>query len=141
MTAVDALGNTSTQTRLARRRRAAPHAPAARASPAPTGRVAGVVEGTVEPKVLPAARSATVRVTSSEAARLAGVVQRKTGGRWKTVGRKQWSVVAGANTEKLYGKAAQPRLMTGTYRVRLVATDAAGNASATTTIGFRVDRG
>ena len=38
------------------------------------------------------------------------------------------------------GEGAQ-RLRSGTYRVRLTATDPAGNTSATVTIRFRVDRG
>ncbi len=92
----------------------------------------------VEPKALPAPRAATVRVSSSEAAKVTGVVQRQTGGRWKTVGRKQWSVTVGANAEKLYGKAAEALLRPGTYRVRLTATDPASNTSSTTNISFRV---
>jgi hypothetical protein len=83
----------------------------------------------------------TLRVTSSEVATLAGMVQRSTGGRWKAAGTKQWSLVAGANTEKLYGKAVQARVKPGKYRVRLTATDPAGNTSTTTTLRFRVDRG
>ncbi len=62
----------------------------------------------------------------------------KTARGWKRLGRKQWSVGRGANTEKLYGKAAQLRLTPGTYRILVVATDAAGNTSTTTTAGFRV---
>ncbi len=95
----------------------------------------------VTPKVLPAPRAPTVRVTSSETATVTGVVQRRVHGRWKTAGRKQWDVTLGANVEKLYGKAAQSRLRPGSYRVRLTATDSAGNRSATTVISFRVDRG
>ena len=77
----------------------------------------------VEPKALPAPRAATVRVSSSGGRQGDRGRAAPTGGRWKTVGRKQWSVTVGANTEKLYGKAAEVLLRPGTYRVRLTATD------------------
>ncbi len=49
--------------------------------------------------------------------------------------------LAGAPSEGSYGKTSEQRLRSGRYRVRLTATDPAGNTSATTTIRFRVDRG
>ena len=81
-----------------------------------------------------------MRVTSTERAALAGVVQRRREGRWRAVGTKRWSLRAGANDRVFYGKTAEQRLTSGTYRVRLTATDLAGNTSASTTIRFRVDR-
>ncbi len=145
VTATDAVGNASSLTRLADRERPRrhPRRPPPPAPPAPPAgdHVAPVLSGAkVKPRTLPVTTKATLRVTSTEPARVVGVVQHKTARGWKRVARKQWSVERGANTEKLYGKAAQPRLEPGTYRVRLVATDPAGNASATTTAGFRVRR-
>ena len=138
ITATDRVGNTSTLTRALTVAAPPPSAP----PPPPSDRVAPVLsKARVTPKTLPASRSAKVRVTSSEAAALVAMVQCRTRGRWKRQARRQWVVEAGANTEKLYGKAAQRRLRSGACRVRLTATDPARNASATTTIRFRVDRG
>ena len=94
-----------------------------------------------KPGNLPTGAGARLRLTSSERAALSGVVQRKRDGRWRAVGSKRWSVAVGANTKTFYGKTSEQRLKSGTYRVRLTATDPAGNTSATTTIRFRVDRG
>ncbi len=93
------------------------------------------------PRRLPTGVGARLRVASTEAARLVGVVQLKRKGEWKRVGTKRWSVRSGANTRLFYGKTAQGRLRSGAYRVLLVATDAAGNASAQVRRRFRVDRG
>ena len=95
----------------------------------------------LKPGLLPTGHGARLTVASSERAALSGVVQRKRDGRWRAVGTKRWSVQAGANTKTFYGKTSEQRLRSGTYRVRLVATDPAGNASVTTSIRFRVDRG
>ena len=93
------------------------------------------------PRRLPTGVRARLRVASTEAATLVGVVQRKKAGQWKRVGTKHWSVLAGTNTRLFYGKAAQRRLRLGKYRVLLVATYAAGNASAEVRQRFRVHRG
>jgi subtilisin-like proprotein convertase family protein len=93
------------------------------------------------PKRLPTGVGARLRVESTEAAKLVGRVQRKRNDGWKHVGTKSWTVLAGANTRSFYGRAAQARLRSGTYRVLLVATDAAGNASAEVRRRFTVDRG
>ena len=82
-----------------------------------------------------------MKVTSSERAALAGVVQRKRDGRWRAVGTKRWSLRAGANDRMFYGKTSEQRLRSGKYRVRLTATDPAGNMSPATTLRFHVDRG
>ena len=93
------------------------------------------------PKRLPTGVGARLRVASTETARLVGVVQRRRNAAWTRVGIKSWTVLAGANTRKFYGKTAQTRLRSGTYRVLLVATDAAGNASTEVRRRFQVDRG
>ena len=131
VTATDAVGNATTLTRTV----TVASAPAKDAT-------APVLSGArLKPGRLPTGVGADLLVTSSEKASLAGVVQRKRDGRWRPVGTKHWFVQAGANTEKFYGKTSEQRLRTGRYRVLLTATDPAGNASATTTIRFRVDRG
>ncbi len=114
--------------------------------PVPTAAVsdttAPVLSGArLRPGLLPTGAGARLTVTSSERASLAGVVQLRRKGTWRAVGTKRWSVQAGANDRIFYGRTSEQRLRTGTYRVRLVATDPAGNSSATATIGFRVDRG
>jgi len=132
-TAVDGVGNTSSRTR-------AINVGASVAPPLARDRIAPALSrARVKPKTLPVDAKATLRVTSTEPAALVAVVQRKTAHGWKRAVRKRSAVERGANTEKLFGKAAQLRLKPGKYRVRLVATDAAGNASATTTAAFRVD--
>jgi hypothetical protein len=70
-----------------------------------------------------------------------GVVQRKKNDEWKRAGTKRWTVLSGPNTRLFYGKTAQGRLRSGTYRVLLVASDAAGNASTEVRRRFGVDRG
>ena len=95
----------------------------------------------LKPGNLPTGVGARLKLTISERATLSGVVQRKRDGRWRAVGIKRWSVQAGSNDRSFYGKTSEQRLKSGKYRVRLTATDPAGNTSATTTIRFRVDRG
>ena len=142
VTATDAVGNATTLVRALTVAAPPPPPPPPALPPKPSDRVAPVLsKARVTPKTLSASRPAKVRVTSSEAAALVAVVQCRTNGRWKRLARKQWVVEAGANTEKLYGKAAQLRLRSGACLVRLTATDPASNTSATTTIRFRVDRG
>ena len=121
----------------------APGPPAARPRPRhrvdTTAPVLSAVELT--PKRLPTGVGARLQVASTETARLVGVVQRRRNAEWTRVGTKSWTVRAGANTRKFYGKTAQTRLRSGTYRVLLVATDAAGNASTEVRRRFHVDRG
>ena len=129
VTATDAVGNASTVTR------------AVTVAAAVTDATAPVLSGArLRPGLLPTGHGSRLKVSSSERASLTGVVQRKRGGAWRAVGSKRWSVSAGANTRTFYGKTPEQRLRSGRYRVRLTATDAAGNASAATAIRFRVDR-
>src|SRR5215211_2001398 len=58
----------------------------------------------LRPGDLPTGDGARLKVTSSEKAALAGVVQRNRDGRWRQVGTKRWSVRSGANTRTFYGK-------------------------------------
>ena len=91
------------------------------------------------PDLLPTGHGATLKVTSTEAGRLVGVVERRrTNGHWRQVGTKSWSLVVGRSSKTFYGKAARLRLDAGKHRVRLVATDAAGNASSPVVVRFRV---
>ena len=93
------------------------------------------------PKRLPTGVGARMRVTSTEPARLLGLVQRKKDAGWARAGAKRWTVRAGANTRLVYGKTAHGRLRSGRYRLLLVATDLAGNASSEVRLRFSVDRG
>ena len=131
VTATDAVGNSSTATRQVSVGAAAP----AKDTTAPV-----LSRAKLKPKQLPTGKGARLKVTSTEAGRLVGEVQRKKNGRWNDVGEKSWSLRAGANDRSFYGKAAQRRLASGKYRVLLTATDAAGNVSAEVRLRFRVDR-
>jgi hypothetical protein len=66
------------------------------------------------------------------------VERRRPDGQWGEVGTKRWSLQAGRGSKTFYGKAAQVRLHSGKHRVRLVATDVAGNASSPVVVRFRV---
>ena len=108
----------------------------------PTDTLAPVLtRARLKPALLPTGTGAELTVTSSEAARVVGRVAVRKNGAWRPVGDKRWMAKAGSNTLRFYGKVAERRLKTGAYRVRLVATDAAGNTSRPVTLGFRVDRG
>lgn len=77
----------------------------------------------------------TLRLTLTEIANVAVVVERRAGGgRWVGVGRKSMSGRAGANRLALRSR----RLARGRYRVTVVATDAAGNRSRTVRKSFRI---
>lgn len=129
VTATDGAGNTTSMTRTIS------------VDPAGHDTTAPVLTGArLMPGRLPTGEGARLRLTSSERAALSGVVQRRRDGRWRAVGTKRWSVSAGANDRTFYGKTSEQRLRSGKYRVRLTATDPAGNTSATTTLRFRVDR-
>ena len=122
VTATDAAGNATTATRSIT-------VAAVNDATAPL-----LARARLTPGRLPTGEGARLKATSSEHAKLVGVVQRRRDGTWRSVGTKQWSVQVGRNKRLFYGKTAQQRLTTGTYRVLLTATDAAGNASATTAL-------
>ena len=136
-TASDAVGNTTTAATTV-----TVTVPSVAPGPVPpkVDRQAPTLSGVkVQPKVLPVQKAAKLVVSSSESAALKGVVERRrTNGPWRPVTKKSWSVEAGANKEKLYGKGAQQRLAPGRYRIRLTATDRAGNVSTMTNVRFRV---
>ena len=143
VTATDVVGNTSRQTRTvvvgSPPTPAPPPAPPGDSAPAPGDTVAPALS---RARVVPRTRLIQVRsrlrLTISEPATLSGVVQRKRDGRWRVIATKRWSVAAGANEKTFFSKAQGMRLRPGTYRLRLSATDPAGNASATTTLRFTV---
>jgi len=108
-----------------------------------------------------AAKGTTIRYTLSEAARVTVTIERRTPGRkvkgkcrkqtranrrkpackrWVRAGRFAVASVAGANRKKFSGRIGRRVLGPGTYRAVLVATDAAGNASAPKRLGFKVVR-
>ena len=105
-----------------------------------------------------------LRLTSSEAARLSVVVQRALPGRqvrrggklvcgavrtpvrrgrctvYRTAATQAKSIAAGRASVALSGRAGTRKLAPGTYRIVLIARDAAGNASAATRLTFAVLR-
>ncbi|HEX8207934.1 MAG TPA: hypothetical protein VF587_17855, partial [Solirubrobacteraceae bacterium] len=81
-------------------------------------------------------RSTTLRVTSSEAAKLTIRVTRR-GAQRGTIVR---DVRAGANRFALRARAGGRRLRPGRYRLTVVATDAAGNVSAPRRVLMRILR-
>ena len=94
----------------------------------------------VQPKVLAGTRKAWLKVTSSEAATLKGVVLLKQDGRWNAASQeKSWALDAGRNVRLLYSKGDLSVLRDGRYRIRLSAVDAAGNRSAKIVLSFRID--
>ena len=132
VTATDGSGNATTLTRTVLVTQAAA-APAGDRTPPVLSRAR------LAPDLLPTGHGARLKVTSSEAGRLIGVVERRRpNGRWREVGTKHWSLAVGRSSKTFYGQAAQQRLASGKHRVRLVATDAAGNASSPVVLRFRV---
>ena len=85
-------------------------------------------------------KKASVRLGFSEPSRVRVKVQLKKRGRFRTVGTLQSKTLANKASLKLKRKLGKRRLRPGRYRVRAVATDAAGNRSKTRNAGFRVRR-
>ena len=66
------------------------------------------------PDLLPTGHGARLKVTSTEAGRLVGVVERrKQNGQWREIGAKRWSLQAGRSSKTFYGQAAQLRFNAG----------------------------
>ncbi len=84
----------------------------------------------------------SVRFKLSEAASVRATVLAKKGRRWVSVGIVFTKTVkAGAATVSFSGKVGHTTLKPGSYRLALVATDAAKNHSPTKTLSFRVVKG
>jgi hypothetical protein len=106
-------------------------------------------------------RGTTFRYTLSEAAGVVFTIEKSTTGRkvgksckkltksnrkrkrctrYKRAGQFAQASLAGANTKRFSGRIGGRSLSIGAYRASLVATDAAGNKSATKRLAFRVVR-
>ncbi len=86
--------------------------------------------------------SSSVRFSLSEAASVRGTVLTKKGHRWVSVGTafsKRFK--QGKAKVSFSGKVGHKTLKPGSYRMQLVATDAAKNRSRTTTLAFKVVKG
>jgi streptogramin lyase len=120
------------------------------APPPPVDRTAPTLTNVTFPATLRVGRAGTLRVTLSEAATVSARFERKLPGRRKagrcvpprrapharrctrfvTLGTQRRAAVAGANRLAIGGKLGRRALPAGSYRVTILATDAAGNASA-----------
>jgi hypothetical protein len=88
-------------------------------------------------------RGTRFRYMLSEKARVTLRIQRRLAGRrarYRTVGVLSRSASSGANSTRFSGRLRKRALRPGRYRVRIVATDAAGNCSAPRTTSFRIAR-
>ena len=102
VTATDGSGNATTLTRTVN---VASVCPAGDHTPPVLSRVRLV------PDLLPTGHGATLKVTSTEAGRLVGIVERRgKNGQWREIGVKRWSLQAGRSSKTFYGQAAQQRL-------------------------------
>jgi hypothetical protein len=96
-------------------------------------------------------RGTEFRYTLSEPARVVFALERRRPGRrvrgkrrrarWVKAGSFAVQGAAGANRKKFSGRIGRRRLRPGSYRLSLVATDAAGNRSVPKRLAFRVTRG
>lgn len=82
----------------------------------------------------------TLRFTLSEAARVRISVQRRRAGRATAVGALRRSEPAGANRVAFSGRLGKRALRPGRYRLKITATDAAGNASPPVLVRFAIVR-
>jgi hypothetical protein len=89
------------------------------------------------PSVFAAKRGTRLRYTLSEDARVTVRLQRRVGGRHRTVVRLVRTAAAGANRLRLKSKRS---LRPGRYRAVLIATDAASNRSTPRVLRLRVTR-
>jgi hypothetical protein len=88
-----------------------------------------------------APRGTRFRYTLSEPAKLTLKIQRKVAGsrtRYRTIGTLTRSGAKGANSTRFSGRLRKRALRPGRYRVRIRATDTAGNRSAARTARFRI---
>ena len=95
----------------------------------------------VRPRAVTRAVQVRVSTVTTEAAALKAVVQRRRDGSgWRRTKSVTWRAPVGKTARILYGKTKVKKLKPGAYRVRLTATDAAGNRSRTVTVRWRVTR-
>ena len=129
VTATDGSGNTTTEQR-----------PLTVAAAAKSGDTTPphLTEARIRPRHLPVARPARLKVTSSETARLRGVVQRRHHGHWTDVTTRSWLLRPGKNTRLLLGQVKQQQLTPGVYRLQAIANDRTGNNSTVLHIRFYV---
>jgi hypothetical protein len=80
------------------------------------------------------------RYELSEAATVRFTIKRKGKSRYRSVGHFTQSAAAGPNERRFRAKIRARRLRPGTFKALLLASDAAGNRSASKTIRFRVVR-
>ncbi len=105
VTATDGSGNVTTLERTVTVAAAPPVPPVGDRTPPVLSRVR------LAPDLLPTGHGAKLKVTSTEAGRLVGVVERrKQNGQWREIGAKRWSLQAGRSSKTFYGQAAQLRL-------------------------------
>jgi hypothetical protein len=93
------------------------------------------------PRAAGLARGTRFRFRLSEPARVALKIQRALTGRrsrYRTVGALSRSAMSGPNVVRFSGRLGRRALRPGRYRVRITATDAAGNRSAPRTARFRI---
>jgi hypothetical protein len=86
-------------------------------------------------------RGTRFRYTLSEAARVTLKIQRALAGRptrYRTIGTLSRTAARGANSTRFSGRLRKRALRPGRYRVRITATDTAGNRSARQTTRFRI---
>ena len=86
-------------------------------------------------------RGTRFRYTLSEPAKVTLKIQRALAGRptrYRTVGTLSRTGASGANSTKFSGRLRKRALRPGRYRVRITATDTAGNRSARPTTRFRI---
>jgi hypothetical protein len=86
-------------------------------------------------------RGTRLRYTLSEAAKVTLKIQRALAGRptrYRTIGTLSRTGARGANSTRFSGRLRKRALRPGRYRVRITATDTAGNRSARRTTRFRI---
>jgi Calcineurin-like phosphoesterase len=88
----------------------------------------------------PITRKSAFRYELSEAATIKFTIKRKGKSRYRSVGQFSQSAAAGANERRFRAKIRARHLRPGTFKAVLMASDAAGNRSASKSIGFRVVR-
>jgi hypothetical protein len=92
------------------------------------------------PKTFAPRKGTTIRYSLSESARVVFTIERRVGKRLVRVTRFAQSSTAGTNRKRFSGKVGRKALKPGKYRITLVATDGARNASKPKRLSFTVVR-